>query len=142
MKLPAEFLVKSEEETKSVAELFSKIIDDGDIIALNGELGSGKTFFVKSFCNLFDINNVSSPSFAIVNVYNGKKKIYHFDFYRIKKITELYDLGFHEYINDKESITFIEWAELWKEILPKKYYEIHFKFANDNSRLILISQHE
>ncbi|MCX7797522.1 MAG: tRNA (adenosine(37)-N6)-threonylcarbamoyltransferase complex ATPase subunit type 1 TsaE [Melioribacter sp.] len=142
MKFPAEFIVKSELETENVVKLLSKVIDSGDIIALNGELGSGKTFFVKSYCSLFGVDNVSSPSFTIVNEYHGKKKIYHFDFYRIKKITELYDLGFEEYINDKEAIVFIEWAELWKDILPEKYYEIRFNFLDENSRLISIIKHE
>lgn len=140
MEIPCSILVKSELETNSLAKSFAKLIHEGDVIALNGELGSGKTFFIKSFCSEFGIYNVSSPSFAIVNEYNGLKKIYHFDFYRIKKISELYDLGFEDYLNDPDAIVFIEWAELWKDILPKHYYEIRFKFDNENSRIITISK--
>lgn len=140
MEIPCTILVGSESETESLAKSFSNIIKEGDVIALNGELGSGKTFFIKSLCKSYGIKNVSSPSFAIVNEYDGIKKIYHFDFYRIKKITELYDLGFDDYLNDSDAIIFIEWAELWKEILPKHYYEIWIKFDNGSSRIIEISK--
>lgn len=140
MEIPCTILVSSESETESLAQSFSNIIKEGDVIALNGELGSGKTFFIKSLCKSYGIKNVSSPSFAIVNEYDGIKKIYHFDFYRIKKITELYDLGFDDYLNDSDAIIFIEWAELWKEILPKHYYEIWIKFDNGSSRIIEISK--
>lgn len=140
MEIPCTILVSSESETESLAKSFSNIIKEGDVIALNGELGSGKTFFIKSLCASYGIKNVSSPSFAIVNEYDGIKKIYHFDFYRIKKITELYDLGFDDYLNDSDAIIFIEWAELWKEILPKHYYEIWIKFDNGSSRIIEISK--
>lgn len=139
MTIPCEVLVKSEIETENLSKSLTEIFQEGDVIALNGELGSGKTFFVKSFCRNLGIENVSSPSFAIVNEYKGKKKIYHFDFYRIKKITELYDLGFEDYLKEN-AIVFIEWAELWKEILPNHYYEMNFKFVDENSRLITINK--
>jgi len=137
MNIPDEILVKSEIEIKDLSKSLCEVFREGDVIALNGELGSGKTFFVKSFCENLGIKNVSSPSFAIVNEYNGQKKIYHFDFYRIKKITELYDLGFEDYLKEN-AIIFIEWANLWKEILPEHYYEMNFKFVDENSRLISI----
>ncbi|MEJ5350917.1 MAG: tRNA (adenosine(37)-N6)-threonylcarbamoyltransferase complex ATPase subunit type 1 TsaE [Melioribacteraceae bacterium] len=139
MTIPCEVLVKSEIETENISKSLTEIFQEGDVIALNGELGSGKTFFVKSFCRNLGIENVSSPSFAIVNEYKGQKKIYHFDFYRIKKITELYDLGFEDYLKEN-AIVFIEWAELWKEILPNHYYEMNFKFVDENSRLITINK--
>ncbi len=140
MNIPCEVIVNSELDTFKLTKSFAGIVNNGDVIALNGDLGTGKTFFVKSFCSHFGIDNVSSPSFAIVNHYNGTKKIYHFDFYRIKKITELYDLGFEDYLNDKDAIVFIEWAELWNEILPEHFYEIGIKFFNENSRIISIKK--
>jgi len=140
MKFPYQKIVEYENETEEVAKEFIKVIKNGDIVLLNGELGSGKTFFVKSICNLLNINNASSPSFAIVNEYHNGKKIIHIDFYRIKKLSELYDLGIEDYFND-ENVVFIEWAELWKEVLPSKYYEINLAILNNNKREITITKY-
>lgn len=141
MEFPYKIIVTSEVETMNLAEEFSRIISTGDVIALNGELGAGKTFFVKSLCSNFNINNVSSPSFAIVNEYSGMYKIYHFDFYRIKKSIELYDIGFEDYIND-DAIIFIEWAEMMEEILPDRRYEIKFELLCERKREITIIKNE
>jgi len=129
-----------EQDTTEAANYFASLIQPGDLILLNGNLGSGKTFFVKAVCGNYGINNVSSPSFAIVNEYNGTKKIYHFDFYRIKKISELYDIGFEDYLNDSDAITFVEWADLWSEIFPAKYYKINFEFVSGEKRIIRITK--
>jgi tRNA threonylcarbamoyladenosine biosynthesis protein TsaE len=134
--------VNSEDETSKFAEEFSSLLNPGDIILLNGDLGSGKTFFVKKICAQIGIENVSSPSFAIVNEYHNGKKVTHFDFYRITKIEELYDIGFEDYIMNREAIVFIEWADLFPDILPKKFYVINFKIINITSRELTISKHE
>ena len=131
----------SEKDTEIVAKDFSNLLVKGDIVFLNGDLGTGKTFFVKCVCAKFGIENVSSPSFAIVNEYSGSEKIIHFDFYRIRKAKELLDIGFNDYLAD-DSITFIEWAEMYPEILPHKYYEVKFEYINDLSRNITITKHE
>ncbi|OGU54054.1 MAG: tRNA (adenosine(37)-N6)-threonylcarbamoyltransferase complex ATPase subunit type 1 TsaE [Ignavibacteria bacterium RBG_13_36_8] len=140
MKFPKKVLFESEQDTARFAELFSEIIKEGDVIALNGNLGSGKTFFVKNVCKQYLINNVTSPSFAIVNEYKGEYKVYHFDFYRIKKIVELYDIGIEDYLNDEDAIVFVEWAERMPSILPNNRYEICFKFVNEHSREIFINK--
>ncbi len=132
--------IDSIDRTKAIAADFSKIIKAGDIVLLNGNLGTGKTTFVKFMCKNIGINNANSPSFSIVNEYVGNKKIYHFDFYRLKSIAELYDIGFDEYLNDSDAIIFIEWAELFPEILPKKYFEIKIKFEGEEKRIIKISK--
>jgi len=142
MELPFKTFVNSEEETLSVAKEFAKILKEGDIITLNGDLGTGKTFFVKAVCKEYNFENVNSPTFAIVYEYSGDKKIYHFDFYRIKKIEELYDLGIEEYLNDEEAITFIEWADLMKEVLPNKFYSVTIKMTEENKREIDITKNE
>ena len=129
-------------ETSKLAADFSLIVKPGDIIALNGDLGCGKTFFVKSFAASLGIETASSPTFAIVNEYTGKNKIYHFDFYRINKINELYDIGFDDYLNDDSAIVFIEWADLFKELLPKRIYEVKFAVVSDNLRRITIYKHD
>lgn len=140
MEFPFERKILSEDETIEVANKFAEIIDEGDVIALIGNLGSGKTFFVKAIGNRFEISNVSSPSFAIVNVYEGLHRINHFDFYRIKKINELYDIGYNEYLSDLEAITFIEWADMYPELLPKSYYIVSIKLNSNSERTIIIEK--
>jgi tRNA threonylcarbamoyladenosine biosynthesis protein TsaE len=142
MKFPAEFISSSEQDTKSIAELFAAGINSGDVICLNGELGSGKTFFVKAFCEQIGIYNASSPSFSIVNEYSGKFKIFHFDFYRLKSVKELYDIGFEDYLLDENAIILIEWAELFPEILPLKRYDILFDIFEVSKRRIIIKKSE
>jgi tRNA threonylcarbamoyladenosine biosynthesis protein TsaE len=137
-----EFVSYSENDTAIIAEEFAKQIYKGDVIVLNGALGTGKTFFVKTVANFFDVSNPSSPTFALVNEYYGKIKIYHFDFYRIKSVNELHDIGFEDYISDSEAIVFIEWGELFPDILPKSRFEIHFTFLNTDSRKIIINKYE
>jgi len=141
MDFPFHAIMRSEEETILTAQNFAKKIKMGDVILLNGDLGSGKTFFVKYISKEFDVENVSSPSFAIVNEYHNKKNFIHFDFYRIKKVEELYDIGFHEYLNG-ENIVFIEWSNMFPDILPKRNYQIDLKFFNNTSREISIVKHE
>ena len=141
MNFPFHALVKSEEETILTAQQFAKEIKIGNVILLNGDLGSGKTFFIKYICKELGIENVSSPSFAIVNEYHNKENIVHFDFYRIKKVDELYDIGFHEYLSG-ENIVFMEWSNLFPGILPKRNYQIDLKFVNNTSREIRILKHE
>ncbi|MFZ1290222.1 MAG: tRNA (adenosine(37)-N6)-threonylcarbamoyltransferase complex ATPase subunit type 1 TsaE [Melioribacteraceae bacterium] len=127
-------------ELKNFADEISKLIKIGDVVLLEGNLGSGKTTLVKLICLNYGIENVVSPSFAIVNEYFTKNKIYHFDFYRIKKIEELYEIGFHDYLNDEEAIKFIEWAELFPEILPKSFIKIIIHQNENDVRNIEVKQ--
>lgn len=141
MNFPFQVVNSSEEETILTAQEFAKKIRKGDFIFLNGDLGTGKTFFVKYVCKEFGIENVSSPSFTIVNEYHNKINFVHFDFYRIKKVEELYDIGFHEYFN-VENIVFVEWSDMYPDILPKQNYKIDLRFINTTSREISIVKHE
>lgn len=140
MNFPFTREVFSENDTVAVANEFAEHIHLGDVIALSGSLGSGKTFFVKAVGVKFGVDNISSPSFAIVNEYQGKIKINHFDFYRIKKIEELYDIGYEEYLSDSDAVCFIEWAEMFPELMPKKYYQINIEFKSDSERIITIEK--
>ena len=142
MKYPYSLEVFSEYETRQLAKDFSAVIDPGDIIILNGDLGTGKTFFVKALAKNLGITNVSSPTFAIVNEYYGIKKIYHFDFYRIEKSEELFDIGINDYLNDPEAITFIEWGNLFPEMLPAKRIEIFISMNDELSRNFKFVKHE
>jgi len=142
VKYPYSLEVFSEYETRQLAKDFSAVIDPGDIIILNGDLGTGKTFFVKALAKNLGITNVSSPTFAIVNEYYGIKKIYHFDFYRIEKSEELFDIGINDYLNDPEAITFIEWGNLFPEMLPAKRIEIFISMNDELSRNFKFVKHE
>ena len=142
MNFPLNIIVNSEEETINLAKNFAALLNAGDIVLLNGDLGTGKTFFVKNICAIFGIENVSSPSFTLVNEYKNGKKIFHLDFYRIKKVEELYDIGIDEYLGDNEAIVFIEWSDLYKEVVPKHRYKINLKYVNNSSREISILKNE
>jgi tRNA threonylcarbamoyladenosine biosynthesis protein TsaE len=140
LELPVSTKINSEKETKQLAEEFALGLKAGETIVINGELGAGKTFFIKSASGVLGINNVNSPTFALVNEYLGKFKIYHFDFYRINEVKELYDIGFDDYLNDEEAIVFIEWGNLFPEILPHKRIEIEILVMEDFSREITIAK--
>jgi len=142
MFFPSTHTILNEDETTNLANKFSKVLKIGDLVVLNGNLGTGKTFFVKKVLETFAVYNVSSPTFAIVNQYVGKEKYYHLDFYRIEKINELYDIGIEEYLNDADSISFIEWGNLFADILPKKRIEINFTLNSDLSRSIEFIKYE
>ncbi|MBU1100870.1 MAG: tRNA (adenosine(37)-N6)-threonylcarbamoyltransferase complex ATPase subunit type 1 TsaE [Bacteroidetes bacterium] len=142
MELPLVKECTLEVETRELAQEFALLLKPGDVVALNGNLGSGKTFFVNSICKKFGVNFVSSPTFSIVNEYEGEVKIYHFDFYRIENPLELYDIGFEEYLNDLESIIFIEWAGMIPGVLPNSRYEVNFDFIDQQTRRINIRKYE
>ena len=142
MKYPFERMVISEDETKELAVSFAKDFKPVRVIILNGDLGSGKTFFVKQACSRLGITNVSSPSFAIVNSYNNSKLVYHFDFYRLKNREELFDIGFNDYLNDEEAVIFIEWGNLIPEVLPQKRIEINIKILEDTKRLFRFKKYD
>ena len=131
IKIPSAKIVTSEDETSALASDFAELIKPNDKIVLNGQLGSGKTFFIKKVLLTLGIINVNSPTFAIVNEYTGKNKIYHFDFFRLQNIKELMDIGWQDYMNDETAISFIEWGNLLPAALPKTRYEISIE-VNEN----------
>ncbi|MDD5456682.1 MAG: tRNA (adenosine(37)-N6)-threonylcarbamoyltransferase complex ATPase subunit type 1 TsaE [Candidatus Margulisbacteria bacterium] len=133
------YLVKSLKDTQTIARTFASRLKPGDVIALEGELGAGKTTFVRAAAEFFKVKEyVNSPTFTIVNQYKGKKTtINHIDYYRINHQDELAEIGIEEYFSP-QSITFIEWAERFPDSLPEKCYNIHIK-VKDKTREILIS---
>ena len=102
MNFPICSITNSERESLKFANDFAKELKAGDIVAFTGDLGTGKTFIVKAIANYFGIDEVTSPTFSIVNTYEQDVRIHHFDFYRLKKVEELYDIGFEEYLNDSK----------------------------------------
>lgn len=134
MVFPYERISYTENDTRNIAVEFSEFIEDGMIICLNGNLGAGKTFFIKKVLEGFDIDNANSPTFAIVNEHTGKKKFYHFDFYRINSEVELLDLGIEDYFNDEDAVCLIEWADLFPKVLPANRIEISITMIDENTR--------
>lgn len=141
MDFPFHIVIISEEETEAIAKDFAEELKAGDVVVLSGELGAGKTFFVKKVLANFGITWVNSPSFAIVNEYKNFHKFYHIDFYRIKSVNELLDIGFEDYLNDDDAIIFIEWGNLFSQILPEKTIEVKIKINSDSTREIFITKH-
>lgn len=142
--LPVEKMISSENETAALAAEFAGKLEGGEVICLNGQLGAGKTFFIKNLLSSFGIRNVSSPTFALVNQYNGNAdgrsiSFNHFDFYRINNEQELYDIGFDEYISG-DAVTLIEWAELFPAVLPGHRIEITISVNEDFTRNIIINK--
>ena len=126
------YISKSEEDTINFAKNFAKNLKIGDIIVLSGELGSGKTKFVQGILENFGMaNEISSPTFTIVNEYNSPTiNIYHFDVYRLEDADEFYAIGGDEYFS--KGICIIEWGEMIEDILPKPYTKITFSKNNDD----------
>lgn len=124
----------SESDTKKIAYLIAKYSDKNSIISLNGELGSGKTVFMNGFASYFGIENeVCSPTFTIVNEYSNN--IYHFDVYKIEDENEFLNRIGDEYF--EKGICIIEWADIIKNILPKRTIHIDIKKdENDTSKRI------
>lgn len=115
------------------------------VIIFNGEMGSGKTTFIKAIGHALGVKEgMSSPTFSIVNEYDNEagEKIYHFDFYRLKNELEAYDIGAEEYL-DSGSYCLIEWPEKIPSLLPQKYVEVSIaKTTNDQVRTISFTTHE
>ena len=142
IKIPSAKIVTSEDETSALASEFAELIKPNDKIVLNGQLGSGKTFFIKKVLLTLGIINVNSPTFAIVNEYTGKNKIYHFDFFRLQNIKELMDIGWQDYMNDETAISFIEWGNLLPAALPKNRFEIFIEVNEDLKREFRFQKYE
>lgn len=141
---------KSSKQTQKIAfELGKKIIKNGQskhaqVIALEGELGAGKTTFVKGFVRVFGIkSHITSPTFVLLKNYKilakNFNRLVHIDAYRIKNYRDLIMLGIKEIIADPKDIVLIEWSDRVKPILPKKYIGIHIDHVNQVTRKITIS---
>ena len=132
---------KSPEDLPLAAEKILKELPSERIFAIYGNMGAGKTTLTKAFCHALGSNDVvHSPTFSLVNEYGDKQgnSIYHFDFYRIKQIEEVYDIGFEEYI-DSGSYCFLEWPERISELLPEKYVYVTIEVGEDEVRKITCS---
>ena len=127
------------EETLAFAATFAKFLKRGDTVCLFGDLGSGKTAFVKGMAKGLKIapEHVHSPTFTLMNIYEGKIPLYHFDLYRIGA-ADLGGLGYEEFFYG-EGITAVEWSERLEDLLPRDHWHVTLKHAGDDKREIRIA---
>lgn len=124
----------SDEESKEIAARLTLLLQPGDIITLEGELGAGKTTFTKGIAQGLGVKRmVNSPTFTIVKEYDGRIPLYHMDAYRLEHSEE--DIGFSEYFNGK-GLSVIEWAKFIEEFLPTERLNVKINYLGENSRLI------
>jgi tRNA threonylcarbamoyladenosine biosynthesis protein TsaE len=131
--------IQSLNDIDLAAQTFIESMTSKRIFAFYGSMGAGKTTFIKAVCKLLGVTDVvTSPTFAIVNEYSLQEKgrhIYHFDFYRIKKESEIYDIGYEDYFYSND-ICFLEWPELIEDLLPEDTVRIHIAANPDGSRIL------
>lgn len=131
--------IESLEQIREAAREFVGNIGDSNVFAFYGKMGAGKTTFIKAVCEELGVEDViTSPTFAIVNEYRSattEELIYHFDFYRIKKLDEVYDMGYEDYFYSG-ALCFLEWPELIEEILSGDAVKVTIAEAEDGSRVV------
>ena len=133
------FISESVDETISFGRKMGKVLKQGDVVALSGELGSGKTWFAKGIASALEIppEVVTSPSFTLVNEYEGKFKLFHIDAYRLKDRADFFSAGLDEYLY-RDGIAVLEWADRWPEILPESAITVRLEILSENRRKIII----
>jgi tRNA threonylcarbamoyladenosine biosynthesis protein TsaE len=140
-----EFRVQSVEGLSEVSDYLISLRDEADVIAFYGSMGAGKTTLIKDLCHRMGVTDeVNSPTFAIVNEYvtDEGESVYHFDFYRIKKLEEAYDIGYENYFYSG-NLCLIEWPELIEPLLPERYLRVDLLHGdNDDERIIKIACYE
>ena len=139
------FFVKSEAETIDLAGKLAETLKGGELIVFDGDLGAGKTFFTGALCESLGVERkkVASPTFVIMKKYSGKFDIYHWDFYRVSAADELYVADFPEYLKAENSLTIVEWADMFKECWEahRPRIEIKINFGEgENEREITIGR--
>ncbi|MCT4508847.1 MAG: tRNA (adenosine(37)-N6)-threonylcarbamoyltransferase complex ATPase subunit type 1 TsaE [Tepidibacter sp.] len=129
--------LKNEQETSEIGYRLGQLLNKGDVVCLIGDLGAGKTTITKSIAKALEVDDyITSPTFTIVNEYDGRYSLYHFDVYRISSSEDMYEIGFEEYVYG-EGICIIEWANLIEDILPDEYINIELNYKDDGREMIL-----
>lgn len=133
----------NEKETRELGARLAKHLKPGDIVCLFGDLGSGKTTLVKGLVKGLKVNpaQVNSPTFVLMNIYDGKVPVYHFDLYRFEgadNSRELMNIGYDEFLYG-QGVAIVEWAERLGEQIPEEYIAVHLSHKTENERLIKVS---
>ena len=133
-------ITRSPKETQRLGYKIGKLLKRADVVALIGELGSGKTCLVQGLMEglgVLDNYKGSSPSFVLINEYKGRVPVYHFDIYRLDNVEEVVKLGYEEYFYGK-GVTIIEWADKIEKLLPPNCIRIYLKILNEKEREVKI----
>ncbi|MBM3832324.1 MAG: tRNA (adenosine(37)-N6)-threonylcarbamoyltransferase complex ATPase subunit type 1 TsaE [Verrucomicrobia bacterium] len=133
----ATFISHSAEETERFAERFGRGMASGCVVGLIGDLGAGKTQFVRGFARGLDVTDrVHSPTFALLNIYaGGRLPLFHLDLYRLETDDQIVAAGLDQYFAP-EGIAIVEWMDRWHSTLPRCYYQIEFEVMSENERRI------
>ena len=135
-----DLLLKKLTDLDAAAKMFIESMGNRTVFAFYGEMGAGKTTFIKTICKAMGVTEtITSPTFSLVNEYKSDKgtAIFHFDFYRIKNIEEAYDFGYEDYFYSG-NVCFIEWPELIQSLLPEDVVNVRIKVDENEQRLISI----
>ena len=137
--------IESLDTIRQAAKEFIAGMDDRTVFAFRGDMGAGKTTFIKAICEELGVEDViNSPTFAIINEYRSGETgelIYHFDFYRIKKLEEVYDMGYEDYFYSG-ALCFIEWPELVEELLPGNTIKVTIEEIENGERKVTLEDFE
>ena len=141
--IPNKILTSSAAETMALAEKIARKFNGGEVLALHGDLGGGKTTFTKGLAEALRVEEViTSPTFVMLKKYpakleNGKNiEFVHIDAYRVESIEDIKSVGIEDFLGRSDVVMVVEWAEKIREILPQNIIELNFKFIDDNSRQI------
>jgi len=136
-----ELSVRRPEDMRALGEALASILEPGDVVALTGDLGAGKTTLVQGAARGLGVGDgpVVSPTFMLVRQYRGRVPVYHLDVYRLDRVQEVIDLGFEEYL-DPDGVTFVEWGDAIEGLLPEDYLEVElWTRVEDEGRLAFLS---
>ena len=134
--------LENENVTKEIGYRLGKLLTPESVICLLGDLGAGKTTITQSIAKALEVDDyITSPTFTIVNEYEGKMPLYHFDVYRIGSSEEMYDIGYEDYINGN-GVCIIEWANLIEDILPEEYLKIELNYKDMSREMVLTPKGE
>ena len=124
----------SPEETKDLAERLGTAVEAGTVLCLVGDLGAGKTLFTQGFARGLGVTGeVTSPTFALMNQYNGRFPVTHFDLYRLEREEELDEIGFYEYAEDDRGVVLIEWADNFPDALPEPHIRLEIERGKEEN---------
>jgi len=132
-----QYVSQSPESTRMLAKRFSSLLAAGDVVLLQGELGAGKTEFVKGLAEGFGVTErVTSPTFTLLNIYQGSLPLYHFDLYRLDDAEELANIGFGEFLGG-DGVAVIEWPDLFSSEMPDEYLKVELRQGDQSAERFL-----